>query len=108
MAKIHVLASKISKTVKMYGTHLLRHHIPCDRLIVFGSQASGRAKPWSDIDVCVVSKKFGKNRHDERIALMKLLTDATGDIEPHPYHPKDLENRWDPLAAEIRKYGITV
>ena len=31
------------------------------KLIIFGSQAKGKAKPWSDIDICVVSDSFGKN-----------------------------------------------
>ena len=73
---------------------------------IFGSYSKGTAKPWSDIDLCVVSKQFGQNRHTERVWLMKLRDMQTLDIEPHPYHPKDLADKWDPLAQEIRKYGI--
>ena len=76
------------------------------RLIIFGSQAKKKAKPWSDIDVCVVSDIFGINRHTERVRLMRLTDEASMDIEPHPYHPRDLADKWDPLAQEIRKYGI--
>lgn len=80
--------------------------IPFQQIIVFGSHAKGTAKPWSDIDICVVSDIFGKNRYSERLRLMHLKDDGSADIEPHPYHPKDLANKWDPLAHEIRKYGI--
>lgn len=108
MVQNQVLNPTITTVVHAYGARLSKRHISYEQLIVFGSHVKGTAKPWSDIDVCVVSKKFGKDRHSERISLMQVLNDATGDIEPHPYNPIDLQAKWDPLAAEIRKYGIIV
>lgn len=29
-------------------------------------------------------------------------------IEPHPYSPQGLQDKYDPLATEIRNTGITV
>ncbi|OGJ20434.1 MAG: hypothetical protein A3A82_00365 [Candidatus Pacebacteria bacterium RIFCSPLOWO2_01_FULL_47_12] len=92
--------------VKKYEQLLKKAHVQFDSLIVFGSQAKGTATQDSDIDLCVVSKSFGHDRYTERVALMKLSTDDTIDIEPHPYHPDDLANPWDSLAVEIRKYGV--
>ena len=74
--------------VKKYEQLLKKAHVQFDSLIVFGSQAKGH------------------DRYTERVALMKLSTDDTIDIEPHPYHPDDLANPWDSLAVEIRKYGV--
>ncbi|MBI5620532.1 nucleotidyltransferase domain-containing protein [Candidatus Gottesmanbacteria bacterium] len=95
--------------VHQYGLMLQRAGISYTQLIVFGSQAKGSAHSWSDIDVCVVSDRFGKDRHTERVTLMRARrSDVLLDIEPHPYHPNDLEDKYDPLACEIRTYGIQV
>lgn len=108
MAKKHVLGKTIISIVERYGKELHEKKIPYSQLIVFGSQAKGLTKPWSDIDLCVVSNTFGKNRHTERVRLLNVRNNSLLDIEPHPYHPKDLEEKYDPLAAEIKKYGIYV
>ena len=108
MAHTIKLDSKTQAVVATFANNLRAARIPCEALIVFGSRAKGTAKPWSDIDLCVVSKVFGKNRHTERVRLMHVRNDDTIDIEPHPYHPKDLRDKYDPLAAEIRKYGISL
>lgn len=98
----------IKKAVQKYQKILRQAHIPVEKVIIFGSQTKGTAKPWSDIDVCVVSSIFGKDRHDERVRLMHLTSPINLNIEPHPYNPADLMDKWDPLAAEIRKYGLTI
>jgi len=54
----------------------------------------------------VVSKDFGHDRYTERLKLMHLTNDETINIEPHPYHPNDLKDKWDSLAVEIMKYGV--
>lgn len=94
--------------MKRYEARLRTAGIPIEKLIVFGSYAKGSAKTWSDVDVCVVSKTFGVDRHTERVRLMHLQSDDTMDIEPHPYSPSDLSDQWDSLAHEIRTYGIAV
>lgn len=98
----------IIKTVNNYKNLIKRAGIPVNSIIVFGSQIKGTAKKWSDIDVCVVSPIFGKNRYDERIKLLNLSSKIDINIEPHPYSPSGLMNRWDSLAAEIKKYGVVV
>ncbi len=108
MAHQAQVSAAIRTLAHIYSRRLQSAHIPFERIIVFGSHVRGRAKPWSDVDVCVVSHAFGKDRQGERVRLLSVRNDRTLDIEPHPYNPIDLENPWDPLACEIRKYGITV
>lgn len=108
MDQKHVLNDRIVEIVRRYARDLNKVGIPFDELIVFGSQAKGTAKEWSDIDVCVVSRHFGDDRFDEQVKLMVARDDDVLDIEPHPYNPKDLADKYDPLASEIRKYGIQV
>ena len=106
MVKKTILNSKQKNEINIYADRLRQNGLPIDRLIIFGFYYKRTAKPWSDIDLCVVSRRFGVNRHTERVWLMKLRDVKTLDIEPHPYNPKDLADKWDPLAQEIRKYGI--
>ena len=80
--------------------------IPVTTMYVFGSTVTGNTHPGSDIDICVISPSFGKNRMDERILLMGLRSQASDLIEPHPYSPEDFSNRFDPLASEIKRHGL--
>jgi predicted nucleotidyltransferase len=98
----------IRREIDTYKKKLAQEKLKYESVILFGSQAKGTANSSSDIDLCIVSANFGKNRYDERVKLMKMTSGGTINIEPHPYHPLDLANPWDPLAAEIKKYGIVV
>lgn len=100
-----ILSDTPDHLMQKYRAVLLREGIPVEQLILFGSYAKGTAKPWSDLDICVVSSAFGINSYDERVRLAKLTLRVDTMIEPHPYHPRDLANHYDPLAAEIRRDG---
>lgn len=103
-----LLSDSPENLVRRYRKILLRAGIPVEKMIVFGSYAKKNPRPDSDVDVCVVSKVFGKKPFAEMVRLAHLASDVDTMIEPHPYHPADLEDRYDPLAAEIRRTGITV
>lgn len=103
-----VISPKVIKAIKDYAEILKAEKISVEKLILFGSHAKGTANPSSDIDLCVVSPQFGKNRFDERVKLMKMTIEIKESIEPHPYSASGLKEKWDPLASEIRKYGLVV
>jgi uncharacterized protein len=105
MAKKTILKDKPEKLIKKYYQVLKKANIPVEKIIMFGSWAKGEEKYWSDLDLCVVSPSFGKNNFDETVKLKKATTKVDNMIEPHPYHPKDLKDKWIPLAVEILKYG---
>lgn len=102
------LNPRVQSTVKQYRKKLEDEGIPVSALIVFGSQAKGTNQPWSDIDLCVVSDMFGRDLFSERVKLLQLRDKEMLEVEPHPFSPADLANKWDPLASEIRKYGVKV
>lgn len=108
MAQKPVLDPAVVVKIKEYLSVLERNGLVVNETILFGSAARGNQEPWSDYDLCIVSEQFGKNRFEERIKLMKLIPPGGDRIEPHPYHPKDLLEKYDALAAEIRKYGIVI
>lgn len=108
MAQKPVLDHVITEKIKEYLSILRESGLVIDKTILFGSAAKGDQKQWSDYDLCVVSRQFGRNRFEERVRLMKLIPAGGERIEPHPYHPKDLQEKYDPLAAEIRKHGVVI
>ena len=100
-----ILSDKPANLIKRYKQVLEESGIPVEKIILFGSYAKGAVKPWSDLDLCVVSKIFGKDNYQEIVRLKQLTSGVDSMIEPHPYHPSALEEKFDPLAAEIKKYG---
>lgn len=108
MAETATLSQDTINTIKHYKMLLGRSGIDYQQLIAFGSHAKGVAKPWSDIDVGIVSTSFSADRHQDLINLMSLRDSQTLDIEPHPLHPDDFNDPFNALAQEVKKYGITV
>ena len=78
--------------------------------VIFGSQLSGKADSWSDIDLLVVSPSFDDRRSRDDIDLLWLLAARTDNrIEPIPCG----ERQWfeDDVSAIIeiaRREGETV
>lgn len=107
-SKTNQLKPQVIRQAKIYKRALESANIPVSQLIVFGSQTKGTARPDSDIDVAVVSPSFGKDYHKELIRLLGVRSDEILEIEPHPLHPNDLNDRWSTLIAEIKKYGVKV
>ena len=93
---------------RQYVVRLRQKGIPVAQAILFGSQVRGTAHAWSDVDICIVSPTFGKDRQKERLELMRWVDSETERIEPHPYRSEGLDNKYDSLANEIRKTGIVV
>ena len=74
---------------------------------LYGSQATGTATEWSDIDVAVISPDFAEDLFQERLVLMRLAAQVDDRIEPHPFRPADFSPT-APLVSEIRRTGIRV
>lgn len=105
MAYQTILTDTPESLIKRYYAVLLQNGVDVDRLILFGSYAKGTARYDSDVDVCVVSRAFGKNGFDDMVKLKKLTIPVDTILEPFPFHPDDLNDRYNPLAAEIRSFG---
>jgi len=108
MAVKSILKDTPENLIKKYNQVLKIHGINVEKIILFGSYAAGKEKPWSDLDICVVSKDFGKDHYRELVNLNKLTSEVDDMIEAHPYHPKDLADPFDPLAYQICTTGKVV
>ncbi len=98
----------ILNVVKKFRTAVEAVGIPVEKMILFGSYAKGIVGTNSDIDIAVVSKKFGYDDVDEMQLLFKETWDVDPRIEPYPLSPRDLREGFSPIAYEIKKYGILV
>lgn len=99
---------KIEKIVKKYIQVLESDNVFVEKIILYGSYAKGISRPDSDIDICLVSEKFGKDSHEEGKYLFRKLWELKdANIEPVGYSPKDFyaKNR-SPLLNEIQENGI--
>lgn len=84
---------------------VVRQKLRVDAAYVYGSQTTGAARPWSDIDVAVVSPDFSEDIFAERLALMKWAVAIDDRIEPQPFTPSRFGPN-DPLASEIARSGV--
>jgi len=105
---INKLTPEVRRQINQYRKLLVDANIPVSQIIVFGSQAKGKTHSGSDIDLAVVSPSFDKDHFDALGRLMRVRDDDTIDIEPHPLHPDDLNDRWSTFAQEIKRHGIRV
>lgn len=94
--------------ILQYKRLLKEKGIKISKIILFGSYAKGIAKPDSDIDIAVISSQFGKDNLKEMIFLRKLAIKIDSHIEPLPFSPKDLKDRYSTLTSEINKFGIII
>ena len=84
---------------------VVRQRLRIDAAYLYGSQAVGSARPWSDIDVAVVSPDFSDDLFQDRLALMQWAAEIDDRIEPQPFTP-DRFGPNDPLASEITHSGV--
>ena len=100
---------KALKFIKRFVKTLKREGISVDRVILYGSYASGRMRPDSDIDVAVVSRNFGKDRVEEGMNLFRIAGKIDSRLAPVPISMQVYENdTWIPLIYEIREKGMEV
>lgn len=73
-------ASRLAEIIERYHNELEKMGIRCERMLVFGSQATGTAREGSDIDLFVISSDWAPFTERER--LEKLGIAAARILEP--------------------------
>lgn len=99
---------KLKEYIDDYVAALQNEGLPIERVFLFGSHAKRRSRQWSDIDVCVISSRFGKKCDPyEYLWTKRRDEDVMRGIEPVGFNPKDFVDE-DPLAWEIKRTGIEI
>lgn len=99
---------KITDIAKQYVKSVKKSGIDVSNAYLFGSYAKENPHKDSDIDICVISPKFGKDYFEESLKLRHITNKIDLRIEPVPLNPKDMKDKYSTLASEIKKYGISL
>lgn len=85
---------------------LINSKYPVQNAYLFGSYAKGTSHEGSDIDVCVVSPKFGIDYFDEESILRRDTLRIDSRISPVAFNPTDFAEKYNLLAHEVKTHGI--
>ena len=100
---------EIIKKIKQFRNAIEEDGIRVAKMILYGSYAAGKPHKYSDIDIAVVSKDFGKDRVREGMKLFEIASEVDPRIESVPVSLKSYQvDTWIPLIYEIRKNGLEV
>jgi predicted nucleotidyltransferase/predicted HTH domain antitoxin len=101
---------RVTALIRRYVVALEARGIPVERVILFGSHATGRAQPWSDIDIAVISPKFDTMSLLERYEQLGLANcDLQAPLEVVGFSPIQVANcEPESFLAEILTTGREV
>jgi predicted nucleotidyltransferase len=102
-----MLGPAILAAVRGYLRALKDEGVTVERAMVFGSQITGRAHEWSDIDLVVVSPQFDNMRDRSFINLLWRIAARTDSrIEPIPCGSRQwLEDDSSAMIEIARRQG---
>lgn len=70
----------------------LNDYFKIEEVILFGSQLTGKAHTYSDIDIAVVSSDFEKKKLEDLLKVFSRLSlEISPGIEIHPFTPRDIK-----------------
>ncbi|MDD2421986.1 MAG: nucleotidyltransferase domain-containing protein [Heliobacteriaceae bacterium] len=97
-------------SIKEYLEKVRSKNIRVNKVILYGSYATGKADKDSDIDLAIISSDFGNDCFDEAMILRKLTRGINLDISPRPYSEKQYKEakKGDFLYDEIITKGKVV
>ncbi|MBI4262372.1 nucleotidyltransferase domain-containing protein [Candidatus Uhrbacteria bacterium] len=105
MASTTLTPQRATATALDFKKLLKRKRLPFRALYLFGSYAKLKHRAWSDVDIAVVSNRFGKDFVRESVTLNALADTINPLIQAHPIHPSHLKDKYSTLAEEIRRHG---
>ena len=89
----------------------VRQHVPVQAFILFGSYACGNPRPWSDIDVAVISPAWQEMSRQERLTLLGRWAWNAGTlwIEAVGYTPEEFAQAVPgSFVGDIREEGLVL
>ncbi len=97
----------ISSYIWGYLTTLEKQGVPIKNAYLFGSWAKGTEHKDSDIDIAIISPSF-RTWERKTDKLSRAMRMDFSMIESHGFHPKQFNPQTNPVAYEIKKYGIKI
>jgi predicted nucleotidyltransferase len=88
-----MVEESIKNSVISYLKKVQANGVPVSYGVIYGSQATGKAGKWSDIDLAVVSPRFdGMLDRKDFSLLWRLIIGSDSRIEPLPVGEKEWES----------------
>lgn len=94
--------SEVKRVIKEYSHALNQHHIRITKIILYGSYAKGHPKPYSDIDLVIVSPdlaRFSSLKRQELLAELTMNIDAP--LEVIGYTPEEFKKASHTIFGQI-------
>ena len=99
-----MVAEPIVRSIKHYLQVVSEQGIPVRYGVVFGSQVTGRADVWSDIDLLVVSPRYDLPRKREDVnVLWRIAARTDSRIEPIPVGERQYQEDDSSAIIEIAR-----
>lgn len=96
--EIRPLLTRYLQKLEQDGLHV-------QKAFLFGSHASDRSGPWSDIDVALVSDDFEGNRYMDKERIRRATLAVSSLLAPVPFRTADFTDN-DPFVHHIRETGM--
>jgi predicted nucleotidyltransferase len=105
-----MVSQSVITAVTTYLNALKEKGLPIRFGVVYGSQATGHADQWRDIDLLVVSPMFdGMRRREDINLLWHVAADTDNRIEPIPVGLRQFETEdGSPLLTIARREGQVI
>ncbi len=98
--------NKTIREIKDLLKNIRKGGIDIRKAYLFGSHAQGKAHPWSDIDIALVSDDFSGIRFKDVVKIISILRRYNNFIEFHPFRQSDFNARKDLFVKEIQSTGV--
>ncbi|MBI5298980.1 MAG: nucleotidyltransferase domain-containing protein [Deltaproteobacteria bacterium] len=104
-----MVPKKIRNVVRKFTQALKKAEFPAFRTVLFGSYARGEARQDSDIDLCLVSEKFRRNREKYRKEATMVAFGIDPRLQVIATDPQSLKtNHLSSLYIQIQREGISI
>lgn len=98
---------KIRSVIEKFKKALREAGFPTTRMVIYGSYARDEARKDSDIDICLISDAFKRNREAYRKQAVFIAFNVDPRIQVVVVDPEEFKrNKLSPLWSQIRKESI--
>jgi predicted nucleotidyltransferase len=107
MVKEKYTVSEIKKIINSLAATLTANRIAVDKIILYGSYAKGTPRPYSDIDIAIISPDFkGKKIFEIQATLARLLAQYLSVAELIGYSSDEFQSASpETFIGEIKRTG---
>jgi len=100
---------RLIKEVRKFKDRLSEKY-KVDKLILFGSRATGKHKKYSDVDLAIISKDFKNIKFLDRTRGLYLIWDLNYPVDFFCYTPKEFDKlkKQVTVIKEATKEGIEI